>query len=110
MVDILGLSSGLEETAGSSPLPLVWSAATLGKGGLAGPRLGNHVSTVCCCPFRNAVTPNDRLQVHTWDLLEGILLALEKKVLFPLKIKRNRGHQKQKTKKTRVDCSYACHP
>lgn len=33
MVDILGLSSGLEETAGSSPLPLVWSAATSGTGG-----------------------------------------------------------------------------
>ena len=33
MVDILGLSSWLEETAGFSPLPLVWSAATSGKGG-----------------------------------------------------------------------------
>lgn len=108
MLDILGLSSWLEETAGFSPLPLVWSAATSGEGGprrtaLWEPRVHSLLLPLQkCCHSQRQVTSS-----HLGFAGGNYSTALGKKVLFPLKIKRNKGHQKEKHI---VDCSYTCHP
>lgn len=93
---------GLPETSGAllpaSALPLLYHYKEIRERGLASPQRvsGPWDHTLRTTgPQLGAASQmwpllSDRSRAHTWDLLEGIILALEKvHTLLPLKINRN---------------------